>query len=159
METCTVGELFLIICFGISLSVRLITSLVIFMALLADFKSEALLLVIFDLLCFLLIIFSLIIACLSKNRSNSSDNFRYESISEFERRKKNYYSYLKKFLICMIISYLFSIGIIEEYARINSGYMSKNTKTIFKSHIIGFIVEIISGGIYLCVYSSEIKFE
>ena len=153
MDTCTLCELILISFFGICLWVRWATSFFIFLTLFTDYKSEALLLAIFALLCFLTLSISLILACLArKYQSNSSDDYRFELLSENERRK----NYIKKCLIFLqIISYLFSIGIIEEYSRINTDYMSENTIDLFNYHIFAFFVDIVVGCILLCKYCSK----
>ena len=153
MNTCTPCEVIFISCLAICLWGRWATSFCIFLILITDYKSETLLLAIFALLCFLTLSISLIFACLvNKYQSNSSDDYRYELLSENEKRK-NYNR--KKCLIFLIISYLFSIGIIEEYSRINTDYMSENTIDLFNYHIFAFFVDIVAGCILLCKYCSK----
>ena len=148
MNTCTCCEIIVNVCLVLNLGARCATSFCIIVILFFDYKSKTLLLAIFALLCFLSLLISFIFACCfaCKIQCNSSDDYRYELISENERRK-NY-----KFLIFFeVISYLFTIGIIEEYSRINTIHMSTIMGEIFVYHIIAFLVDIVVNVYYYAI--------
>ena len=153
-------ECFLIIIFGLGLTGRWGSSLVIGLILLSkNYDNEILLLTIFAIICNLVLICAFVFVCFSaKYKKKSNDGYLYQSVFEEEEEKEKKYKFCVKLeIIFIIISYIFSIGIIVEYIRFSKGYRSldENTTDVLTTHIISFIADILSAGILACNYCSK----
>ena len=147
-------ECFLIIIFGLGVTGRWGSSLAIGLILLS---KKIYILSIFAIICNLVLICAFVFGCFSaKYKKKSNDGYLYQSVFEEEKEKK-YQFCVKLEIIFIIISYIFSIGIIVEYIRFSKGYRSldENTTDGITINIISFIADILSADILACNYCSK----
>ena len=149
-------ECFLFIIFGLGVTGRWGSSLAIGLFLLS---KKIYILSIFAIICNLVLNCAFVFGCFSaKYKKKSNDGYLYQSVFEEEEEKEKKYKFCVKLeIIFIIISYIFSIGIIVEYIRFSKGYRSldDNATDGLTTHIISFIADILSAGILACNYCSK----
>ena len=154
-----ISEKYFKILLGICLVGRWFSSLIIALILLfKNYEIQILLLSLFALLCFLVIIFVGVFGLVAlKYKNKSNDGYLYQSVFEEKEKKKKYNFYIKLMIIFIIISYIFSIGIIEKYVRFVNGYknLNENAKIGLIIHITLFGCDILSASALACNYYSK----
>ena len=156
-------EMAFIVLFSFSLVARYCLSILITISM--GFKNEVIILSIFSLLCtiFLTIVFFCCTAIQSYSSyySYSDNNYTYTVQIDLEKepyehyqeriKKQDFYYKLVKIILCL--SYIFSIGVIEEFFRIDKSF--KNELNYFIFYIMSIIIELFAG--FLFKYSDYLK--
>ena len=157
------AEMTFIVLFSFSIVARYCLSFLITISM--GFKNEVIILSIFSLLCIIFLTIAFVCGAAMQSYSGyysySDNNFTYtvkidlekEPYEHYQKRIKKFDFYYKLVKIILCLSYIFSIGVIEEFFRIDKSF--KNELNYFIFYIMSIIIELFAGFLYK--YSDYLK--